>query len=162
MARQAGLLTEVDDRSTSWASSTGTRRSMQSNKGKDTGPELRLRSLLHAAGLRYRVSARPLPHLRRTADLVFPKARIAVFVDGCFWHGCPEHGTRPASHSGFWSTKLDRTKERDAETNRALEEAGWTVIRVWEHTAAESAARTVMAAVSVQRASTGHDAGGTG
>ncbi|GAA1397942.1 hypothetical protein GCM10009639_35900 [Kitasatospora putterlickiae] len=152
LAREAGLLTEAPDVSdSSWASSAGTRRSMQSNKGKDTGPELRLRSLLHASGLRYRVSARPLPDLRRTADLVFPKDRIAVFVDGCFWHSCPEHGTSPASHSEFWARKLNRTRERDLETNRALKAAGWTVVRVWEHTPGEDAAKVVKEALATKR-----------
>src|SRR6185312_14838678 len=75
----------------SWASSEGVRASMQSNKGKDTKPEVALRSAVHALGLRYRVSTRPLKDLRRTADLVFTKARVAVFLDGCFWHGCPQH-----------------------------------------------------------------------
>ncbi|WP_327676546.1 very short patch repair endonuclease [Kitasatospora sp. NBC_00458] len=152
LAREAGLLTPPPEGGTaSWASSEGTRRSMRANKGRDTTPELRLRALVHAAGLRYRVSARPLTGLRRTADLVFTKAKVAVFVDGCYWHGCPEHGTTPAVHQEFWTRKLNRTKERDIETNRALREAGWTVVRLWEHTPPEVAAETVVAAVAAAR-----------
>lgn len=106
---------------------------MQGNKGRDTKPELALRRALHALGFRYRVSVRPLPQVRRTADLVFPKAKVAVFVDGCFWHSCPQHRTRPATNAEFWIEKLERTQRRDAETDQLLAEAGWSVIRVWEH-----------------------------
>ncbi|MFD7579284.1 very short patch repair endonuclease [Kitasatospora sp. NPDC059817] len=151
LAREAGLLVDaVEQGVVSWASSPGTRRSMRSNKGRDTAPERRLRSLLHAEGLRYRVSARPLPDLRRTADLVFPKTKIAVFVDGCFWHGCPDHGTRPSANSSFWEKKLNRTRERDTETNEALKAAGWTVIRIWEHVPPDAAAEAVRAAIDAR------------
>ena len=87
----------------------------------------------HALGLRYRVSVRPEPNLRRTADLVFTRARVAVFVDGCFWHHCPEH-FRPASrNSEFWERKITANRLRDRETSELLTEAGWLVIRAWEH-----------------------------
>lgn len=109
------------------------RKSMQSNKGRDTKPEMALRRAVHALGLRYRVSTRPLPKVRRTADLVFTKAKVAVFMDGCFWHGCPEHHTRSAINAAYWADKVQRNRDRDAETDRLLGEAGWTVIRVWEH-----------------------------
>jgi DNA mismatch endonuclease (patch repair protein) len=135
----------------SWASSPGTRKSMQGNKGRDTKPELRLRSLLHREGLRYRVSTRPVPSLRRTADIVFPKAKVAVFVDGCYWHGCVEHRTVPATNRDFWLQKIEGNRARDAETVRLLEEAGWKVLRVWEHVPAEVAARRVMELVGVAR-----------
>jgi DNA mismatch endonuclease (patch repair protein) len=92
-----------------------------------------LRTLLHTRGLRYRVSIRPLPSLRRTADIVFPRARVAVFVDGCYWHGCPEHHRPATTNSEFWRTKIADNKRRDAETNHALADQGWTVIRCWEH-----------------------------
>jgi len=115
------------------ASSEGVRKCMQANKGRDTKPELALRRAVHALGLRYRVSARPIPTIRRTADLVFTKVKVAVFLDGCFWHGCPEHHTKAATNAEFWAEKVQRTRERDAETDRILTEAGWTVIRVWEH-----------------------------
>jgi DNA mismatch endonuclease (patch repair protein) len=117
----------------SWASSTEVRASMRGNRGRDTAPELRLRSLLYARGLRYRVSTRPVPSLRRTADVVFPGARVAVFVDGCYWHRCPEHHRPATKNSQFWRTKIADNQRRDAETNRVLENEGWTVVRCWEH-----------------------------
>ena len=92
-----------------------------------------LRRLLHAAGLRYRVDRAPLPGLRRRADIVFGPARVAVYVDGCFWHGCPEHGTRPKANAAWWREKIERTGSRDRETDARLASAGWLVVRVWEH-----------------------------
>jgi DNA mismatch endonuclease (patch repair protein) len=106
---------------------------MQANKGRDTKPELALRRSVHALGLRYRVSLRPLTPIRRTADLVFTKAKVAVFLDGCFWHGCPQHHTKARTNAEYWAEKVTRNRERDAETDRLLGEAGWRVIRVWEH-----------------------------
>jgi DNA mismatch endonuclease (patch repair protein) len=106
---------------------------MQSNRGRDTSPELAVRRRLHALGLRYRVSVRPMTNVRRTADIVFTRARIAVFIDGCFWHGCPEHYQAPARNAEFWRAKRDRNRERDAETDAALEADGWRVMRFWEH-----------------------------
>ena len=114
---------------------------MQSNKGRDTQPELALRSAAHALGLRYRVSVRPLRELRRTADLVFSKARVAVFLDGYFWHGCPDHHTVAATNASFWAEKVESTRSRDRETDRRLADAGWTSIRVWEHDPVEAAQR---------------------
>lgn len=128
-----GLVREEALPQESWASSREVRASMKGNRGRDTSPEVRLRAALHARGLRYRVSVRPLPELRRTADIVFPKARLAVFVDGCFWHGCPEHHRPAKTNSEFWGTKIVDNKRRDAETNQTLAERGWTVIRCWEH-----------------------------
>ncbi|MFI7125727.1 very short patch repair endonuclease [Nonomuraea sp. NPDC050153] len=115
------------------ASSEGVRKSMQSNRGRDTRPELALRRAVHALGLRYRVCVRPLPAVRRTADLVFTKAKVAVFMDGCFWHGCPDHHTKSATNAAYWADKVRRNRERDAETDQLLAEAGWTVVRIWEH-----------------------------
>lgn len=106
---------------------------MQGNRARDTIPELRLRSALHALGYRYRVSARPLPELARTADLVFRRRRVAVFVDGCYWHGCPEHYGEPATNVDYWRGKIGRNRERDADTDDRLRTAGWTPVRVWEH-----------------------------
>ncbi|TQN28598.1 T/G mismatch-specific endonuclease [Haloactinospora alba] len=107
---------------------------MRGNRGYDTGPEMALRRALHSMGLRYRVNTRPLSEVRRTADVVFTRARVAVFLDGCFWHGCPEH-YRPVQgrNSEYWRSKIARNQERDRETDRLLEQAGWTVVRVWEH-----------------------------
>ncbi|MFG1701317.1 very short patch repair endonuclease [Nonomuraea sp. NPDC049309] len=134
------------------ASSEGVRKSMQSNRGRNTGPELALRRAVHALGLRYRVSVRPLPAIRRTADLVFTKAKVAVFMDGCFWHGCPEHHTKAATNAEYWAEKVRRNRERDAETDRLLREAGWTVVRIWEHEDPIPAARLVAETVQATRA----------
>nr|WP_268912063.1 very short patch repair endonuclease [Leucobacter soli] len=114
--------------------SAGTSRSMRSNKRRDTRPELVLRSELHRRGRRFRVDYAPLPERkRRRADIVFTRRRVAVFVDGCFWHGCPEHATYPKSNADYWLPKLARNIERDRETDAELEERGWAVVRVWEH-----------------------------
>lgn len=107
---------------------------MKSNRRRDTKPELAIRTLLHAAGLRYRVDYAPIGG-RRRADIVFTRARIAVFVDGCFWHGCPLHATLPKRNSNYWVPKLQRNIDRDRETGDQLRSAGWTVIRCWEHEA---------------------------
>ncbi|MEV4413998.1 very short patch repair endonuclease [Catellatospora sp. NPDC049609] len=121
------------DASASWASSDAVRNVMRANKSRDTDPELALRRAVHALGLRYRVNRRPDPSIRRTADLVFAGPKVAVFLDGCYWHGCPEH-YRPASKNAeFWSQKIDGNRARDVETDRLLQAAGWTVVRVWEH-----------------------------
>jgi DNA mismatch endonuclease (patch repair protein) len=115
---------------------------MQVQKTRDTEPEMALRRILHASGLRYRVDRAPLKGLRRRADIVFGPARVAVYVDGCFWHGCPEHG-RPmtAANPEYWSAKIKRNKARDADADRQLIEAGWIVIRVWEHQTPSDAPR---------------------
>jgi DNA mismatch endonuclease (patch repair protein) len=123
----------LDTAETSWAKSPAVRAVMRANKARDTGPERRIRSLLHKAGLRYRVNARPLAALRRTADVIFPTARVAVFVDGCYWHGCPEHHRPARVNEQFWREKIDRNRARDRETDQLLADAGWTVIRIWEH-----------------------------
>jgi DNA mismatch endonuclease (patch repair protein) len=133
IARSRGLVQDETVPPESWASSPEVRASMRGNRGRDTGPERQLRALLYARGLRYRVSHRPLPSLRRTADIVFPKARIAVFVDGCYWHGCPEHHRPARKNAEFWLGKITDNKRRDDETNRALADQGWTVVRCWEH-----------------------------
>jgi DNA mismatch endonuclease, patch repair protein len=117
----------------SWASSAGVRASMQANKSRDTQPEVALRSAVHALGLRYRVSTQPLKGLRRTADLVFPRARVAVFLDGCFWHGCPDHHTVAATNAKYWSDKVMENRSRDRDTDQRLNEAGWVSLRIWEH-----------------------------
>jgi DNA mismatch endonuclease (patch repair protein) len=84
-------------------------------------------------GLRYRVSKRPIPAVRCSADIIFTRAHVAIFVDGCYWHGCPDHYRPSSTNAGFWSDKINANRRRDAEVNRALEEAGWRVVRVWEH-----------------------------
>ncbi|MFI9104876.1 very short patch repair endonuclease [Streptomyces fildesensis] len=118
---------------------------------RDTAPELAVRRLLHAAGHRYRVNA-PVPGIpRRTIDIVFGKAKVAVFLDGCFWHGCPEHATRPKSNAEWWQQKLDRNMARDRDTTTRLTDAGWTVLRFWEHEDPAVVAARVAAAVAAAR-----------
>jgi DNA mismatch endonuclease, patch repair protein len=118
---------------------------MKSNRRRDTSTELAIRSALHAAGLRYRVDApiridgaRPI-----RPDVVFPRQRVAVFIDGCFWHGCPKHGTMPATNSAYWSPKIAENQKRDARNVAVLESAGWIVLRVWEHEAPAAVANRV-------------------
>jgi DNA mismatch endonuclease (patch repair protein) len=106
---------------------------MSRARRRDTKPELALRRLLHAQGLRYRV-ALPVPGARRRSiDVAFTRARLAVFVDGCFWHGCPEHGTQPTANADWWQAKLIANRRRDNDTDRLLEQQGWRVLRLWEH-----------------------------
>lgn len=125
---------------------------MQGNRSRDTKPELELRRLLHAHGLRYRVCTRPLKDLRRTADVVFRPAKVAVELRGCYWHGCPVHGTTPATNRTYWQEKIARNKERDAETERLLTEAGWAVVVVWEHEDLTEAAAVINELVRTRRA----------
>jgi DNA mismatch endonuclease, patch repair protein len=106
---------------------------MRAQPSLNTKPELALRRELHRRGLRYFVHRQPLPGLRRQADVLFPGARVAVFVDSCWWHGCPEHVTWPKSNAEWWRAKIQRNRERDVDTNARLAEAGWLSIRVWEH-----------------------------
>ncbi|MGW2552424.1 very short patch repair endonuclease [Streptomyces sp. NPDC001635] len=143
LAAETGLLAGEEEVGNSWASSPGTRASMRSNRGRDTKPELILRSSLHRTGLRFKVSARPVPTLRRTADVIFSKYKVAVFVDGCYWHGCPVHGSIPMKNRDFWVAKIEGNKKRDAETDSRLVEHGWFVVRVWEHTPTEAAVALV-------------------
>lgn len=110
---------------------------------RHTKPEIALRRELHRRGLRFRVQL-PVPgNRRRTIDIAFTRVKLAVFVDGCFWHGCPQHGIEPSTNSQWWRWKLTRNKERDADTAKLLEEAGWTVMRLWEHEDVGAAAAAV-------------------
>ncbi len=129
-------------------SSVAVRDRFRRQRPRDTAPELALRRLLHARGLRYRVDVAPLPGLRRRADVVFSRARVAVFVDGCFWHRCPQHGTSPKNNADWWRSKLEHNVQRDRHTDQALRQAGWQVLRVWEHEEPQLAARRVQAALS--------------
>jgi DNA mismatch endonuclease, patch repair protein len=124
---------------------------MRSNKGRNTGPELAIRSLLHAAGLRYRVNRRPLAELRRTADIVFGPAKVAVFIDGCWWHGCPEHYQPAKTNGEFWSSKIDGNIRRDRETDAALTAAQWLALRFWEHEEPAACAKKVAETVAARR-----------
>ncbi|WKG01388.1 very short patch repair endonuclease [Mycolicibacterium sp. HK-90] len=138
--------------SESWASSDAVRNVMRANRGRDTGPEMALRRALHAAGLRYRVNARPIPDSRMTVDVVFPRARVAVEVLGCFWHGCPEHHRPSQRNAEFWSSKIAGTVERDQRKRAALEADGWAVVTVWEHDDITEAAERVTATVRARQA----------
>lgn len=130
--------------SDSWASTPGVARSMRSNRRRDTRPELAVRRILHAAGYRYRVDFTIDPsNRRRKVDMAFTRARLAVFIDGCFWHGCPLHATIPVRNREYWEPKLQRNIKRDRATTESLEHLGWTVIRVWEHTPPAEAAMTI-------------------
>lgn len=115
------------------ASSERVRRQMAKQLTRDTTPEVAIRRALHAMGLRYRINARVLPGLRRRADIVFSRRRVAVFVDGCFWHRCPVHATDPKANAEWWAEKLARNVVRDRETDTRLLAEGWSVIRIWEH-----------------------------
>lgn len=99
----------------------------------DTAPEVAIRSELHNRGFRFRVHTKPEADLRTKADILFRPKKVCVYVDGCFWHSCPEHGTMPASNREFWEEKLRRNQERDRSNSRLLKQRGWRVIRIWEH-----------------------------
>ncbi|MFJ6128918.1 very short patch repair endonuclease [Streptomyces griseoviridis] len=156
----AGTNNEWSPPEGSWASSAARRRNMQAIRSRDTKPERLIRRLVHARGLRYRVAAKPLSDIRRTADMVFRPVKVAVFIDGCYWHGCPEHYVPPKTNEGYWSDKVARNMARDRDTNQRLEEAGWCVLRFWEHEPSEDCAAIIAAEVekrrsAVRRAETG-------
>lgn len=125
---------------------------MRRTKTADTPQEVALRSALHRRGLRFRLQ-RPIEGLPRIRpDIVFSAARVAVFVDGCFWHRCPEHGTDPRANATWWREKLDRNVERDRRTDAHLQELGWRVVRVWEHEDVAEVAGGIEAIVRCRRA----------
>jgi DNA mismatch endonuclease (patch repair protein) len=130
--------TPATDRRPSTDAATSARMSRQ--RSRDTAPELALRRELHRRGLRFFVDRAPLPGLRRRADLVFPRRRLAVYVDGCFWHRCPQHATDPRRNGAWWADKLAGNVARDRATDAALAEAGWRVVRIWEHESPREAA----------------------
>ena len=114
---------------------------------RDTRPEVELRRELHARGLRYRVDRSPSLGLRGRADILFGRALVAVYVDGCFWHSCPEHGVLPKGNREWWRRKLAATVRRDRTMDLTLREMGWSVVRVWEHEDPMLAANRVESAV---------------
>lgn len=124
------------------ASSLEVRRRMQATRRRDTPGEVALRLALRAIGLRFKVDV-TLPRTRRRADIVFIRPKVAIFVDGCFWHGCPKHGTWPKTNAEWWREKIRANRRRDRETDAMLRAAGWRVLRFWEHTDATRAARQV-------------------
>ncbi len=127
---------------------------MSAIRGKDTKPEILLRKALWNRGYRYRLKNR----LPGRPDIVFPTERVAVFVDGCFWHGCPEHYRKPATNAGFWREKIRKNTQRDKEVNALLKSEGWKVLRIWEHAVRdnpEACARQVIRALEAKRAQGG-------
>lgn len=135
--------------------SPGRARNLSAIRRTDTKPEVALRSLLHRRGRRFRKDYRlDLPNARVRPDLVFTKHRVAVFVDGCFWHVCPVHGRQPTHNEWYWTPKLRRNVERDRTADTALVAAGWTVVRIWEHEPLEEAAAAVEQALSVTPSAT--------
>jgi DNA mismatch endonuclease, patch repair protein len=133
-------------------SSPGRSTNMRANRRTDTKPELALRRALHRLGYRYRKDYRlVLDGGRRVRpDIAFTARRVAVFVDGCFWHACPQHGSRPAVNDWYWTPKLARNVERDRAADATLAAAGWQVVRVWEHETLEHALAAVIAAVGAR------------
>jgi DNA mismatch endonuclease (patch repair protein) len=130
---------------------------------RDTGPELSVRKRLHAAGERYRVCWKIPGCPRRTIDIAFTRLKVAIFIDGCFWHGCPEHGETPASNTTWWVEKIQKNRARDEDTTRRLEDQGWRVLRFWEHENPASVVARIRAtlilereALVARRASPGH------
>lgn len=130
-------------------------RRFRNTPTRDTPAELALRRALFRRGLRYRVDARPLPTLNRRADLVFAKGRVAVFVDGCYWHGCPKHYKGTSGNAEWWRTKIEGNRARDHDTNQRLRAEGWLPIRIWEHEASEVAAEHVAKLVIERRSAAG-------
>ncbi len=118
---------------------------------RDTAPEIELRRALHRRGLRYRVDRAPIPGMRSRADIVFGPSRVAVFVDGCFWHGCPVHSTKPSHNAVWWHEKIAANRRRDARVSAALAAEGWVVVRVWEHEDAETAASRIAQLIRQRR-----------
>lgn len=121
-------------------------RRMAATRGKDNPRELALRSLLHRRGLRFRVHYRIAALPRRSIDIAFPSRRLAVYSDGCFWHGCPLHATLPRTNGTWWREKLARNVERDRDTDHRLRTAGWRIVRIWEHVPLEAAVDRVVVA----------------
>lgn len=132
------------------ASSAAARSRMLATRRRDTAAEVALRSALRKLGVRYRIDVR-LPGTRRRADLAFSLKKVAVFVDGCFWHGCPEHRTWPKANAEWWRSKLVANVTRDRHTDRALREMGWLVLRFWEHEPASEAAQRIVVALRGRR-----------
>ncbi len=114
-------------------SSDAALKRMLAAKPRDTAPEKALRFLLHKKGLRYRIDVKPVKELNSRADIVFRSVKVAIFVDGCFWHGCPIHGTQAKANARFWRNKIEQNQKRDLNTTKLLKQAGWKVIRIWEH-----------------------------
>lgn len=127
------------------ASSQRVANVMRGNRSRDTAPELSVRRLLHARGRRFRVNLRPVASLRRTADILFTRHRIAVFIDGCYWHGCPEHYVASRTNEEYWHPKIKANATRDEDTTMKLRSAGWIVLRYWSHVPPEEVVDSILA-----------------
>jgi DNA mismatch endonuclease (patch repair protein) len=127
---------------------------MRATRRRDTALELAVRAQLEGRGNEFRVDAQPIPALGRRADVLFERERVAIYLDGCFWHGCPAHGTWPQANAEFWREKIRTNQARDRDSDRRLRDAGWTVLRYWEHEDASTVARDIHAVVA-ERASRG-------
>ena len=125
---------------------------MLSNRRRDTSPEIAVRRILHARGLRYRVDY-PIRTAERTirVDIAFPRARLAILIDGCFWHGCPEHGTMPKRNRDYWEPKIARNRERDRHQTELLSEAGWRALRFWSHEHPDEICNQILGALEAHR-----------
>lgn len=135
------------------ASSPAVSERMSAARRRDTAAEMLVRREAHRRGLRYRVDA-PLPGMpRRRADMLFTRAKVAVFIDGCFWHACPKHRTSPKANGSWWATKLAKNVERDRDTDRHLEGVGWTVLRFWEHEEPVAVVNRIVAVVRLHSTS---------
>ncbi|WP_194786805.1 very short patch repair endonuclease [Mycobacteroides abscessus] len=128
---------------------------MSRQRRSDTQPELLVRRILHARGIRYRVNSVMEPGLRCRADIAWRRLQLAVFIDGCFWHGCPDHATRPKANSDWWAKKLDENTARDRRTDMQLTARGWTVLRFWEHEEPNAVADAICESLTRLRLSRG-------
>lgn len=135
--------------------SSGASSRMSKVRQTGTGAELALRKELYKSGLRYRINFCVMNKPRRIADIAFPRLKIAIFVDGCFWHGCPEHATWPKHNAEFWQQKIKANQLRDADTNERLQRNGWSVLRFWEHESPIQAAEVIAQMIRVARVSSG-------
>ena len=131
-----------------------TSKRMAATRSRDNPREIAVRSALHQMGLRYRIHRRLIPRSSRTADIVFVRAKVAVFLDGCFWHGCPLHGTSPKTNTEWWREKIAANQARDSDTVRKLEENGWSVVRIWEHVPVEDAVALIANTLNAKRGET--------
>jgi DNA mismatch endonuclease (patch repair protein) len=132
-------------------SSEAALKRMQAAKPRDTAPEKALRSALHSRGLRFRIDQKLIKELNRKADIVFRSVKVAVFVDGCFWHGCPIHGTQAKANAEFWQNKIEQNQVRDLDTNNRLKKAGWRIVRVWEHEDPERVSKKIYSLIVKRR-----------
>lgn len=128
---------------------------MSRQRSKNTAPEVEVRRELHARGVRFRTDVKLEHDLRTRADIAWRRLKLAVFIDGCFWHGCPDHATRPAANAEWWASKLDANIARDRRTDAILAERGWAVLRFWEHESPVDVAADIMGALTDLRRATG-------